>query len=90
MHGRRAVLVPEPTGTPQSMEGMVVDDVGEDSVAAVSQFDMTVADSEDSDLHSSPSASPRHRLLGDSDTESLADGASTVSIHSVAEEESPS
>ena len=48
---------------------------------------MTVADSEDSDLHSSPSASPRHRLLGDSDTESLADGASIVSIHSVVEEE---
>ena len=34
-----------------------------------SQFDMTVADSEDSDLHSSPSVSPRHHLLGDSDTE---------------------
>ena len=47
---------------------------------------MTVADSEDGDLHSSPSVSPRRRLLGDSDTESLADGASTVSIHSVAEE----
>ena len=57
-------------------------------MAAVSQFDMTVA-AEDGDLHSSPSASPRHRLLGDSDTESLADGASTVSIHSVVEEESP-
>ena len=85
---RRVVLVPEPTGTPQSMQGMVVDDVDVDSVAAVSQFDKTVADSEDGDLHSSRSVSPRHRLLGDSDTESLADGASTVSIHSVVEEES--
>ena len=69
------MLVPEPTGTPQSLQGMVVDDVDVDSVAPVSQFDMTVADSEDSDLHSSPSVSPRHRLLGDSDTESLADGS---------------
>ena len=55
VHGRRVVLVPEPTGTPQFMQGMVVDDVDADSVAAVSQFDMTVADSEDSDL---PSVSP--------------------------------
>ena len=59
-----------------------------DSVAAVSQFDMTEADCEDGDLHSSPSVSPRHRLLGDSDTESLADGVSTVSSHNVVEEES--
>ena len=88
VHGRRVVLVPEPIGTPQSMQGMVVDDVDADSVAAVSQFDLTVADSEDGDLHSSPSVSPRHRLLGDSDTESLADGGSTVSIHSAVEEES--
>ena len=27
VHGRRVVLVPEPTGTPQPMQGMVVDDV---------------------------------------------------------------
>ena len=69
-----------------SMQEMVVEDA---DVESVSQFDMTTADSEDGDLHSSPSVSPRHRLLGDSDTESLADGASTVSIHSVVEEESP-
>ena len=36
VHGRRVVLVPEPTGTPQSMEGMVVDDVNEDSVRSAS------------------------------------------------------
>ena len=84
-----SVLVPEPTGTPRSIQEMVdEDDSHVESVAAVSHFDMTVADSEDGDLHSFPSVSPRHRLLGDSDTESLVDGASTVSIHSVVEEES--
>ena len=89
VHGRRVVLVPEPSGSPQSMEGMVVDDVDEDSVAAISQFDMTVADSEDKDLHSFPTASPRHRLLGNSDTESLADGVCTflsldaVDLHTI-------
>ena len=56
------------------MQEMVVEDTDVESEAAVSQFDMTVVDSEDGDLHSSSSVSPRHRLLGDSDTESLADG----------------
>ena len=54
-------------GTPQSMQVMVVEDADVEFVAAVSQFDMTVADSEDSD--SSLSVLPRHGLLGDFDTE---------------------
>ena len=90
VHGRRVVLMPEPAGTPQSIQDMVVEDDSDvEFVATISQFDMTVADSEDGDLHSSPKVSPRHRLFGHSDTESLADGASTVSIHSVVVEESP-
>ena len=42
---------------------------------------MTVADSENGDV-------PRHRLLGDSDTESLSDGVSIAIVHSTVEEES--
>ena len=84
------MLVPEPAGTPQSIQDMVVEDDSDvEFVATISQFDMTVADSEDGDLHSSPKVSPRHRLFGHSDTESLADGASTVSIHSLVVEEYP-
>ena len=44
---------------------------------------MTVADSENGDVHG---VSPRHRLLGDSDTESLSDGVSIASVHSTVEE----
>ena len=47
-----------------------------------SQVDMTVADSENGDVFASPKVTPRHRSLGDSDTESMSDGVSIASVHS--------
>ena len=41
-----------------------------------------MADSENNDVIAPAQATPGHRLLGDSDTESLSDGVSIASVHS--------
>ena len=75
-HGRRDVLSPQPGGIPG------LDRQRDGSDAEIGRVHLTVADSENSDAIAPSQATPGHRLLGDSDTESLSDGVSIASVRS--------
>ena len=75
-HGRRVVLVPQSSGTPQSIQTMRETIQMWRSRAVVNQCDMTAADSS----HPSPVATPRQLSDSESETESVVSDLSDRSM----------